>query len=59
MMEKGSSMELCCEKTDSQNLGQNLLRNFLMYVCESCQVSLLLTPKERKILGSSVHVNRK
>ena len=52
-------MELCCEKTDSQNLGQNLLRNFLMYVCESCQVSLLLTPKERKILGSSVHVNRK
>lgn len=59
MTKKGSSMELCCEKTDSQNLGQHLLCNFLMYVCESCQVSLLLIPKERKILGSSVHVNRK
>ena len=52
-------MELCCEKTESQNLGQDLLCNFFMYVCEYCQVSLLLIPKERKILGSSVHVNGK
>lgn len=44
-------MELCCEKTDSQNLGHACYFVILMYVCESCQVKPIAYSKEKKNLG--------